>query len=226
MSDVNFRRHRVFRETPDVIFYDISVEESNAQDLVVHTNAAISPPNDMVGAKQFYIHRYQQDHNRVLSGERTFELVNYNWKCPYHIVHLNIYSGALVIPRETFHRSVSGESGSIVINQAERFEGFNADQEFIPVSTAEDPDLYKILKYEKQILDEKRKKEEKLAEEKRKEEERLAEEKRKEEEKKLLSTFKKYNAKTQFQKDFVRSILSIPNIEITRPKRNIFCIKF
>ena len=152
MSDVNFRRHRVFRETPDVIFYDISVEESNAQDLVVHTNAAISPPNDMVGAKQFYIHRYQQDHNRVLSGERTFELVNYNWKCPYHIVHLNIYSGALVIPRETFHRSVSGEGGSVVINQSTRDDLFRAETEFRPVSAAEDFTLYNILKGEKPVI--------------------------------------------------------------------------
>ena len=53
MSDVNFVKHRVFRETPDVIFYDISVEESNASDLVVHTGPAISPPDDNVGAKQF-----------------------------------------------------------------------------------------------------------------------------------------------------------------------------
>ena len=51
MSDVTFRKHRVFRETQDVIFYDISVEESNASDLVVHDGAAISPPNDLVGAK-------------------------------------------------------------------------------------------------------------------------------------------------------------------------------
>ena len=55
MSDVNFKKHRVFRETEDVIFYDISVDESNAADLVVHTGTAISPPNDNVGAKQFYI---------------------------------------------------------------------------------------------------------------------------------------------------------------------------
>ena len=41
MSDVNFVKHRVFRETPDVIFYDISVEDSNASDLVVHTGPAI-----------------------------------------------------------------------------------------------------------------------------------------------------------------------------------------
>ena len=36
----------------------------------------------------------------------------------------------------------------------------------------------------------------------------------KEEEEKLQSTFKKYNAKTQFQKDFVRSLISIPNIDL------------
>ena len=41
MSDVNFVKHRVFRETSDVIFYDISVEESNASDLVVHTGLSL-----------------------------------------------------------------------------------------------------------------------------------------------------------------------------------------
>ena len=35
MSDIQFKKHRVFRETEDVIFYDISVDESNASDLVV-----------------------------------------------------------------------------------------------------------------------------------------------------------------------------------------------
>ena len=77
MSDVNFVKHRVFRETSDVIFYDISVEESNASDLVVHTGTAISPPDDAVGAKQFYRHEFQDDYNRVVQGERTFELVNF-----------------------------------------------------------------------------------------------------------------------------------------------------
>ena len=116
MSDVSFRKHRVFRETEDVIFYDISVDESNAADLVVHTGAATSPPDDCVGAKQFYIHGFQDDYNRVVSGERTFELVNTTWKYPYHIVRLDVHSGALIIPRGTYHRSQSGESGSIVIN--------------------------------------------------------------------------------------------------------------
>ena len=152
MSDVNFKKHRVFRETQDVIFYDISVDESNAADLVVHTGTAISPPNDNVGAKQFYIHSFQDDYNRVVSGERTFELVNYTWKYPYHIVHLNRSSGALIIPRGTWHRSISGEKGSIVINQAIRDDLFNAEDEFIPVSAANCAQLYDILVTETPVI--------------------------------------------------------------------------
>ena len=146
MSDINFNEHRVFRETDSVIFYDISVEESNAADLVVHTGPAVSPPPDCVGGKQFYIHSFQDDCNRVVQGERTFELVNRDWKNQYHIVHLNRNSGALGIPRNTFHRSVSGPEGSIVINQATRYDGFDPHAEFYPVSTAENRDLYNILR--------------------------------------------------------------------------------
>ena len=152
MSDVNFVKHRVFRETPDVIFYNISVEGSNASDLVIHEGPAISPPDDKVGAKQFYIHYHQTDNNRVLSGDRTFELVNRYWKYPYHIVHLNRQSGALVIPTNTYHRSVSGENGSIVINQAVRDDLFRAEKEFIHVSAAEDIELYDILINEKPVV--------------------------------------------------------------------------
>ena len=152
MSEVEFQKHRVFRETQDVIFYDISVEESNASDLVIHTGTAISPPDDCVGSKQFYIHGFQDDYNRVVQGERTFELVNLQWKYRYHIVHLNVHSGALIIPRGTFHRSVSGENGSIVINQAKRYEGFDASAEFYPVSTAENKELYNILRTEKPVI--------------------------------------------------------------------------
>ena len=152
MSDVHYKKHRVFRETEDVIFYDISVEESNASDLVIHSGPAMSPPNDSVGAKQFYIHSFQDDYNRVVSGERTFELVNYNWKYPYHIVNLNVHNGALLIPRGTFHRSVSGQYGSIVINQAKRYDGFSAETEFIPVSCATNKKLYDALTKEKPVI--------------------------------------------------------------------------
>tara|TARA_R100000005_G_C4986019_1_gene194365 strand:- start:1358 stop:1834 length:477 start_codon:yes stop_codon:yes gene_type:complete len=152
MSEVNYKKHRVFRETQDVIFYDISVAESNASDLVVHNGPAISPPDDVVGAKQFYIHYYQVDHNRVLSGERTFELVNFDWHYPYHIVHLNRSSGALIVPKETYHRSISGPDGSIVINQAIRDEEFDPKSEFKPISAAQDSRLYSILKNEKPVI--------------------------------------------------------------------------
>ena len=151
MSEVEFKKHRVFRETEDVIFYDISVEESNASDLVVHTGTAISPPDDAVGAKQFYRHEFQDDYNRVVQGERTFELVNFTWKYPYHIVHLNRASGALIIPGKLIIDPYQ-EDGSIVINQAKRYKGFNASEEFIPVSCAENHMLYKILMKENQLF--------------------------------------------------------------------------
>lgn len=151
-QEVTFHKHRVFRETPEVTFYDITVEGSQAQDLVIHSGPAISPPDDVVGSKQFYIHFHQIDHNRVVSGERTFELINFDWKYPYHIVHLNVSSGALVIPVGTYHRSTSGEKGSIVINQSIRDADFNVNTEFIPVSAAESPQLYAILKNEKPVI--------------------------------------------------------------------------
>ena len=153
MSSVTFRKHRVFKETDSVIFYDITVEESNASDLVVHEGPAVSPPDDFAGAKQFYIHSFQDDYNRVVSGTRTFELINPQWKCPYHIVRLDRSHGALFIPRGTFHRSVSGEEGSIVINQAHRYEGFDASAEFYPVSCATNMELYNILRSEKPVID-------------------------------------------------------------------------
>ena len=153
MSSVTFRKHRVFKETDSVIFYDITVEESNASDLVVHEGPAVSPPDDFAGAKQFYIHSFQDEYNRVDSATRTFELINLQWKCPYHIVRLDRSHGALFIPRGTFHRSVSGEEGSIVINQAHRYEGFDASAEFYPVSCATNMELYNILRSEKPVID-------------------------------------------------------------------------
>ena len=116
---VQFRKHRVFRETPDVVFYDISVDDSNASDLVVHEGPAVSPPDDVIGAKQFYIHHHQVDHNRVLSGERTFELVNFDWQFPYHIVHMHRKSRALVVPIGTYHRSISVMALNIILRALE-----------------------------------------------------------------------------------------------------------
>ena len=151
MNEVQFVKHQVFRETPDVIFYDISVENNNATDLVEHTGPAVSPPDEN-GDKQFYIHYHQVDHNRLLSGGRTFELVNPDWSDPYHIVHLNRDSGALIIPKGTYHRSTSSIHGSIVINQAVRDKDFDHTTEFVPVIARQNTLLYSILNEYKPII--------------------------------------------------------------------------
>ena len=75
--NIKFHLDKVFRETEDVVFYDISISNSNASDLVIHKTSATSPPDDRNGNKQFYVHYHQVDNNRVISGERTFELVNF-----------------------------------------------------------------------------------------------------------------------------------------------------
>ena len=49
------------------------------------------------------------------------------------IVHLSRDSGALMIPKGTYHRSVSGINGSVVINQAIRDDLFQSEKEFEPV---------------------------------------------------------------------------------------------
>ena len=51
--------------------------------------------------------------------------------------------GALQIPIGTFHRSISGKDGSIVINQAIRDKQFEANTEFNPISIETRRDLQK-----------------------------------------------------------------------------------
>ena len=117
MKNIHIHEQKVFRETENVLFYDITIKESNASDLVIHDSAAVSPPDDDLGNKQFYVHYHQIDNNRVVHGSRTFELINFDWDKPYQIIKLTRNSGALRIPKGTFHRSISSDIGSIVINQ-------------------------------------------------------------------------------------------------------------
>ncbi len=137
---LNFVPIHVFRETPQVSFFDAGVKEANASDVVIHNGNAISPPNDG-NFEQYYIHRHQTDHNLVIKGSRIFTLINPEWDEPHHIIYLNRAMGALQIPVGTFHRSISNEEGSIVLNQAFRDEFFNYENEFSPVSLRERKDL-------------------------------------------------------------------------------------
>ena len=72
MKDINLHKHKIFRKTKDVLFFDITMPKSNASDLVIHDSSAVSPPDDSLGNKQFYVHYHPVDNNRVVHGSRTF----------------------------------------------------------------------------------------------------------------------------------------------------------
>ena len=129
--ELKFCPSTIFRETPKVTFFDAGIDSSNGCDVVIHSGEAISPPNDYKN-EQYYVHNHQVDHNLVLTGERTFILINPSWDEPHHVIFLNRSMGALEIPIGTYHRSISGKEGSIVLNQPKRDNFFDSAKEFIP----------------------------------------------------------------------------------------------
>ena len=128
---INFTQARHFRSTPNVKFDDITVPGSNGIDLVEHSGPSVSPP-DSDGRRQWYVHKHQADNNRVIQGERLFELFNPNWVDKHWFVFLDTTAGALWIPPGTFHRSYSGNNGSLLLNHAIRDEEYDETKEFIP----------------------------------------------------------------------------------------------
>lgn len=137
-------RYRKFRDTPAVSFFDITVEDSNARDLVRHDGPAVSPPDSRAGYWQFYLHPNQQDNLLAISGGRTFYLVNFHWNYPFHIVRLEANGEILRIPEGTFHRSVSDPNGSIVLNQALRQSRAKIENEFRVYDSGKIPALLKV----------------------------------------------------------------------------------
>ena len=133
-----------FRDTPSVRFFDVTIDTSNARDLVIHTGPAVSPPNDSkTDAWQFYLHPHQEDNLLAVSGGRTFYLVNLAWEKPFHIVRLDSGGDILRIPTGTFHRSISDSDGSVVLNQAVREPGVSLEREFRVYNSARIPALMK-----------------------------------------------------------------------------------
>lgn len=128
---ITLHKERTFRQTPGVHFADIGVPGSNGIDLVEHAGRSVSPPNKF-GCKQWYVHRYQTDNNRVIKGYRLFELFNPAWEDPHWLVMLDENSGALEIPVGCYHRSYSCHGGSLLINHAIREHGYDERYEFNP----------------------------------------------------------------------------------------------
>ena len=69
---------------------------------------------------------------RVLLSSPVIILINPSWDEPHHVIYLNRTMGALEIPIGTYHRSISGKEGSIVLNQPKRDKFFDPSKEFIP----------------------------------------------------------------------------------------------
>ncbi len=128
-----------FRDTPSVRFFDVTIPNSNARDLVFHDGPATSPNNSSEGYWQFYMHPNQEDNLLALTGGRTFYLVNLSWKHPFHMVRLEANGDILRIPPGTFHRSVSDPEGSLVLNQAVRTARASVESEFRVYNSAEIP---------------------------------------------------------------------------------------
>jgi len=129
--ELRFFPINIFRETLKVTFFDAGIDSSNGSDVVIHSGEAISPPDDLKD-EQYYVHKHQSDKNLVVTGERTFILINPSWDEPHHVIFLNRSMGALEIPIGTYHRSISGKEGSIVLNQPRRDKFFDPAKEFIP----------------------------------------------------------------------------------------------
>lgn len=137
--------YQKFRDTPSVRFFDVTIPDSNARDLVAHEGPAVSPNNTKDGAWQFYLHPNQEDNLLALTGGRTFYLVNFAWEVPFHMVRLEANGAILRIPPGTFHRSISDPNGSLVLNQAVRTSAATLESEFRVYDSAKIPALRWII---------------------------------------------------------------------------------
>jgi len=137
--------YQKFRDTPSVRFFDITIADSNARDLVFHEGPAISPNNTPEGDWQFYLHAHQEDNLLALTGGRTFYLINFAWETSFHTVRVESNREILRIPPGTFHRSISDPTGSLVLNQAVRSEVATIEREFQVYNSARVPRLQKLI---------------------------------------------------------------------------------
>lgn len=119
-----------FRDTPAVRFFDITVDNSNARDLVTIADRPLVHRMSPTRAPGSSISTPSRGQSARFNRGRLFYLVNFGWNYPYHIVRLETGGDILRIPPGTFHRSISDEEGSVVLNQAIRDPGASVAREF------------------------------------------------------------------------------------------------
>jgi hypothetical protein len=133
-----------FRRTPGVYFDIVPMEflpRIDGIDRVVHEHSAVSPGPVGEVSRTWYFHPFQEDNLLVLRGHRTAEIYSLEHKrvetfvvTPDTVSHNSeiIYEGPcmLVWPTKVFHRIISGEQGSVSLNFAVRYPGFDIDTNF------------------------------------------------------------------------------------------------
>lgn len=134
----------VLRQTPDVLFHNLPqdlTKEIAAIDRVEHGVGAYSPiAKDMPELRAWYMHPHQEDNLLVLCGQRNIDLYTVEHgkmeqfeSTPHFIKHNGklVFEGPALLGWGThvFHRVVS-PGGSISINFARHFEGFNIKDNF------------------------------------------------------------------------------------------------
>ena len=133
-----------FRRTPGVYFDLVPMEyfpRIDGIDRVVHEHSAVSPGPVGDVTKTWYYHPFQEDNLLVLHGQRTAEIYTLEHKrietfiiTPDKVTHNGkiLYEGPcmLVWPTKVFHRITSGEQGSVSLNFAVRYAGFDINTNF------------------------------------------------------------------------------------------------
>ncbi|MBT3318622.1 MAG: hypothetical protein HN389_02495 [Clostridia bacterium] len=133
-----------FRKTPEVEFMVIGepfLPRVDGVDKVLHQPNAVSPGIDGSGERTWYMHPAQDDNLLVMQGERNVQIYTKehgrieSFKIASDCVYKNgelVCQGSsmLVWPRGVFHRITSGGEGSITVNLATRYDGFDIRTNF------------------------------------------------------------------------------------------------
>jgi hypothetical protein len=149
-----------FRRTPGVYFDIVPMEflpRVDGIDRVVHEHGAVSPGPVGEVTRTWYYHPFQEDNLLVLQGQRTAEVYNLEHRrletfvvTPDRVTRDGkvLHEGPcmLVWPTKVFHRITSGDQGSVSLNFAVRFPGFDIDTNFNIYELDEATGRFKLLR--------------------------------------------------------------------------------
>lgn len=156
----NIIRLKPFRRTEGVRFDVLirsDVPKVDAVDRVIHIRGAVSPGAIDDIERPWYMHTHQDDNLLVLSGYRLVDLYT-----PSHgkIEQFEVTPDSisrngeilidepaiLVWPRFVFHRVRSGENGSISVNLATHYDGFNLRDNFNVYDLNPDTGAFRVIR--------------------------------------------------------------------------------